>query len=202
MIGGYVRGRTWLHRTPAWTKLIGLLTVVTVLGFWPRTGTPPRWAATLVALGLVVVLAMSARLPLGRALRAIRPVLLLAVLLAAVQVLVNGPARAAEVVGQLLVAVTLGQVLLMTTRVAEMVRVIARTLIPLRRWRSRRARFELLLGLTIGSIPVVAGAWRIAREAAAARGVRPRLRVVVPSVLVAILRRAEALGEAMIARGL
>lgn len=91
---------------------------------------------------------------------------------------------------------------MMSTRVADMVPPIAKVVLPLRRWEAHRERLELLLALTIGAIPAVAAAMRMSNEAAAARGVRPRLTIVVPSVLVTILRLADQLGEAQLARGL
>ena len=121
---------------------------------------------------------------------------------AAIQVWWQGPERAVEIVGQLVVAVLSGNLVMMTTRVSEMVRTISVVATPLRRFGVRRDRVELLLSLTIGCIPRVAHAMRTAREAAQARGVRPRLRVVVPSLVVAIVREADEVGDAMAARGL
>jgi biotin transport system permease protein len=196
MIGAYVAGDSLLHRARPGAKVLATLVLVTVLGFWPR------WWLVLGAVGLLVVAYPLARLPLGALLRSLRGILLLAVALAAVQVWWQGPQRAVEIVGQLVVAVLAGNLVMMTTRVSDMVRAISVVAIPLRPLGIRRDRLELLLSLTIGCIPRVAHAMTTAREAAQARGVRPRLRVVVPSVLVAIVREADEVGDAMAARGL
>ncbi|BDZ58970.1 CbiQ family ECF transporter T component [Barrientosiimonas endolithica] len=129
-------------------------------------------------------------------------ILVLGLVLAGFQVWLSGPVRAVEVVGQLVFAVLAGNLVMMTTRVSEMVRTISAVAIPLRRFGVRRDRLELLLSLTIGCIPRVSLAVTRAREAALARGVRPRLVLIVPAALIAIVREADQVGDALAARGL
>lgn len=196
MIGHFVPGRSALHRVRPGAKVLATLLLVTVLGIFPR------WWLVLPAVAVLVVAYPLAGLPLRALLRSLRGLLLLGVAVAAIQVWWQGPERAIEIVGQLVVAVLAGNLIMMSTRVSDMVRSISVVAIPFRRWGVRRERVELLLSLTIGCIPRVAQAMTTAREAAQARGVRPRLRVVVPSLVVAIVREADQVGDALAARGL
>ncbi|WP_018155253.1 energy-coupling factor transporter transmembrane component T family protein [Demetria terragena] len=196
MIGNYVPGSSLLHRVGAGGKILATLALMTVLGIYPR------WWLVTAAVALLVVAYPLARLPLRALVRTLRVVLIFAVVLAAVQVWWQGPARAVEIVGQLVVAVLAGNLVMMTTKVSDMVRTISVVAVPLQRWGVRRDQVELVLSLTIGCIPRVARAMTTAREAARARGVKPRLRVIVPSVVVALVREADQIGEAIVARGL
>lgn len=196
MIGTYVAGSSLLHRARPGAKVVATLLLVTVLGLFPR------WWLVLGVVAVLVVAYPLARLPLRELLRSLRGILVLGVALAAIQVWWHGPERTVEIIGQLVVAVLAGNLVMMTTRVSDMVRTLSLVAIPLRPLGVRRERVELLLSLTIGCIPRVALAMTTAREAAQARGVRPRLRVVVPSVVVAIVREADEVGDAVAARGL
>lgn len=196
MIGAYVAGDSLLHRMRPGVKVVATLVLVTVLGIFPRW-----W----LVVGCSVALAAAypfARLPLRALGRSLRPMLIFVVVLAAIQVWLQGAERAVEIVGQLVVAVLAGNLMMMTTKVSAMVRTISVVAIPLRPLGVRRDRVELVLSLTIGCIPRVARAMTTAREAAQARGVRPRLRVIIPSLVVSIVRQADQIGEAMAARGL
>ncbi|MDE9367052.1 energy-coupling factor transporter transmembrane protein EcfT [Luteipulveratus sp. YIM 133132] len=196
MTGYYVEGDSWLHRLRTSTALLSALAVITVLGVVPRW-----WLVAPVAVALVP-LYWSAGLRLRHLWRGLRTILLLAAVLVAFQVWLQGPLRAFEIAGQLVVAVLVANLVMMTNRVTAMVRTISAVAVPLRRFGVRRERAELLLALTIGCIPRVAAAMSGAREAAVARGVRPRLVTVVPAALVTMVREADEIGDAMAARGL
>lgn len=196
MIGSYVAGDSPLHRASPRLKLLVMLGLVTLLGFFPR------WWLVVTAVLLAATAYPFARLPLAELWRSFRMILVLGLVLAGFQVWLSGPVRAVEVVGQLVFAVLAGNLVMMTTRVSEMVRTISAVAIPLRRFGVRRDRLELLLSLTIGCIPRVSLAVTRAREAALARGVRPRLVLVVPAALIAIVREADQVGDALAARGL
>lgn len=196
MIGHYVAGSTWLHRLGATPKLVATLALVTLLGVMPR------WWLLAPAAALVIGLYAAARLSPRTLWRGLRTVLVLAALLVVLQTWLHGPVRAIEVAGQLVVAVLVGNLVMMTTRVSEMVRSVSGVAIPLRRFGIERERVELMLAVTIGCIPRVAAAMTASREAASARGVKPRLAVVVPAVVVTMVRDADEIGDAMAARGL
>ncbi|MBS4104461.1 energy-coupling factor transporter transmembrane protein EcfT, partial [Tsukamurella paurometabola] len=96
-------------------------------------------------------------------------------------------------VGQLVVGVLAGNLLVFTTRASDLAVIAGRVL----GW-----RVELLLALTIRSIPSVIAVVRQSREAAWARGQRVSLVRVLPTVLVRLIRDADLLGEALAARGM
>lgn len=196
MIGDFVPGRSLLHRSPPGLKLLLLVVVVTVLGLW-RAPVP-----TSVAVLALVTTHLVLRLPWRPWWPVLRWFLLFATLLAIFQVWQSGPARAVVIVGQLLVALLGGRLLMATTRVMDMVRTLARIVVPFPSKQARRDRVELLLALTIGCIPRVGRLVVQAREASLARGAGARPQVVLPSAVVRTVRQADDLAEAMAARGL
>jgi biotin transport system permease protein len=191
VIGQYVPRDSPLHRLPAWSKLVAMLALVTFLAFFPR---PVPLAVAAVA---VVALYPVARLRPVHLWRAVAPALLFAAVLTGFYLLSQGwpdGARAAiGPVGQLIVGVLAGNLLVFTTRVTDLAALAGRVL----GW-----RVELLVALTIRSIPTVIAIVRQTREAAWARGQRASLVRVLPTVLVRLIRDADLLGEALTARGL
>lgn len=193
---GYTPADTVLHRAPAGVKLLGVFVVVTVV-LLPRD---PR--VTAAGAVLVVVLYAVARVPPREAWPILRPLLPFLALVAVFQGLAAGWEVALRVCVQVTVAVLLGGLLTRTTRVSAMLELFERLLRGLRHVGVRPDRAALVLALTVRGIPLVARTWREAREAAAARGVGHRLDLLVVPVIVNVVRSAEAMGEALAARGL
>ncbi len=194
-LGLYEPGTSPLHRAPAGAKLGALLVVVTAAVLL-RTPVALAGPAALVVVGYLV-----ARVPARRLGGLLRTVLPVVVLLFAVQVWLLGTAAAA-VLG-LRLAVTLGAANLftLTTRVDAVVVAVERGLGPLRRLGVRPDRVGLVVGLTvaaIGTLSIIAGQ---VREAARARGADRSPTAFVVPFLVRTLRHADALGEALAARG-
>ena len=186
-LGGYAPRDSVLHRAPAPAKLATVALLITALAIFPR---PVPLAVALVGVALLFPVA-----GLGPAylLRALRPGLILGAVLVVFYTVTTGWRFAIGPVGQLLVGVLAANLLVLTTRVADLVALFGRWFGP---------RVELLLALTIRSIPVVAVAVRQTREAAWARGRRASVVRVLPTVLVRLIRDADLLGEALTARGL
>ena len=191
MIGRYLPRDSPLHRTPAAAKLVAMLALVTLLAIVPRP-VPLAVSAVVVAALFPV-----ARLRPVHLWRALRPALLFAVVLTAFYLIGQGIADGARAaigpVGQLVVGVLAGNLLVFTTRASDLAALAGRVL----GW-----RVELLVALTIRSIPTVIAVVRQTREAAWARGQRASLVRVLPTVLVRLIRDADLLGEALAARGL
>ncbi|HSK27277.1 MAG TPA: energy-coupling factor transporter transmembrane protein EcfT [Jiangellales bacterium] len=196
VVGLYVPGSSVLHRCPPGVKLaaLALLLVVTL-----RLRTPAQVlaAGALVAAGYAV-----AGVPWRAALSQVRPLLWLAVLIGAWQVLLAGWDRAMVVVGQLVVAVALAGLVTVTTRTSELLDVLERALRPLRRLGVDAGRVALVLALTVRAVPVLVRLAGEVREAHRARGVVAGPRAYAVPLLVRTLRHADALGEALVARGL
>ncbi|MGW0231682.1 energy-coupling factor transporter transmembrane component T family protein [Actinopolymorpha singaporensis] len=194
-LGLYQPGGSLLHRAPAGAKLAGL--AVAAVGVLRITTVPNlvlAFAVTLLAAGL-------ARIPWRVGLAQLRPVLWFAVPLLAFQWLTAGPHRAVLVVGQLLLMVTLAALVTLTTRVSAMLDAFEAGLRPLRRVGVSPARVALVLALTVRCVPLVAQTFAETREAQRARGLERSPAALVVPLVIRLLKRADAIGEALAARG-
>lgn len=196
LTGVYVPGDSPLHRLPAGAKLLGLLLACTALVL---LGSPVALgvAAVVVAL-LYVVSGVGA----AAAWAQLRPLRWFAAALFALQFLIAGPATAIAVTLRVVLAVALAGLVTLTTRSSVMMASLERFLSPLRHVGVDPFRLSLLLSLTLRSVPVVAALAARVREAQKARGVERSLRAFAVPLVVGVLRHADALGEALSARGL
>ena len=191
----FVPGRSWLHLLPASAKLAGLTAaMVAVL----LVDSPAGIAA---AGGVTVLLYVSAGLAYALPAQ-VRPLRWLVVGLVALQALTAGWTAAVTVTGRLVVAVVLAGLITLTTRVVDLLDVFERVLRPLRRVGVDSERVALVLALAIRAVPVVAGLAVEVRDAQRARGPRGSVRAYAVQLVVRTLRHADALGEALVARGL
>jgi len=108
---------------------------------------------------------------------------------------------AVSVVGTLVVAVAGAALVSLTTRVIDLLDVIARVLGPARAIGVDPDRVALLLALTIRAVPVIAATLDEARDARRARGLEHSTRALVTPVVVRTIRHADRVGEALAARG-
>ena len=108
---------------------------------------------------------------------------------------------AVVVVGTLVVAVVGAALLSLTTRVTDLLDVIARLLEPARAIGVDPDRVALLLALTIRAVPVIAATMHEARDARRARGLEHSTRALVTPVVVRTIRHADRVGDALAARG-
>ena len=89
-----------------------------------------------------------------------------------------------------------------TTRRPPGGKVLLRLLQPLRRIGVPTERLALLISLSVRSVSVIAALAAEVRDAQRARGLQASPRAFAVPLLVSSLRHAEALGEALVARGL
>lgn len=196
MIGLYLPGHSLLHRMPAGAKLLSLLVIIVAATVLVRT---PAQAGVLgLAVGALFVLA---RVPWRVALAQLRPVVWMLALIAVVQVLTTSPARATVVCALLLISVALAALVTLTTRVTDMLDAVTRGLGPLRRFGVDPERVGLLLALAIRCVPLLAGIVREVADARRARGLQWSVTALATPVLVRALRTADAMGDALAARG-
>lgn len=196
MIGLYRPGSSLLHRAPAGLKLVVLAAAVVAL----LTVDDPRRLA--VAAVVVAVLYAVARIPPRVAAAQLRPMLWFAAFLLVVQTVLTDWTTAVGLVARLVLVVSLAALVTLTTRVTAMLDVVEAGLQPLRHVGVRPRRVGLVLALTIRAVPVIARVVGTVRDAHRARGGSgPPWRLLVP-VLVRVLRQADALSEALVARGL
>ena len=196
LVGLYVPGGSLLHRCPAGAKLAGLAVLVVVV-LQLRTPAQVGLAALVVLLGFRV-----ARVPGRAAIAQVRPLLWLGLAIGAWQLVLTGWERAVVVVGQLVVAVALAGLVTVTTRTSDLLDVLESLLRPLRRFGVDSTRVALVLALTVRAVPVLVRLAAEVRDAHRARGVVPGPRAFAVPLLVRTLRHADALGEALVARGL
>ncbi|HEX6233262.1 MAG TPA: energy-coupling factor transporter transmembrane protein EcfT [Jiangellaceae bacterium] len=185
--------RSWLHGAPASVKLGGLAVLATgVLAL-------PSAATVGVAAACLVVLYASAGLSLAVAWAQIRPLRWVLALLFGFQAVAGGWEVAATVTGKLAVTVALAALLTLTTQASELLDVLERVMRRVPRVNAERA--ALVLTLAIRAIPVVAALAADIRDAQRARGGGLDIRAYGVPLVVRSLRYSDALGEALVARG-
>ncbi|MFO7690266.1 MAG: energy-coupling factor transporter transmembrane protein EcfT [Cryobacterium sp.] len=194
MIGLYSPGSSPIHRAPTLLKLFLLSVAVALL-------TLLRDPVQLgVALLVVLALFLVSRVPLRASLRQIYPVLWMLLLAIPIQALLAGWLVASLMAGRLLVAVALAALFTLTTTVTAVLETFQTLLRPFARWIDAE-RVGLLVALTIRCIPLVTGIVVEVLEARKARGTVGSLRALAVPVIVRSLYAADALGEALAARG-
>jgi biotin transport system permease protein len=195
-LGVYVPGGSLVHRAPAGAKLVAMVAggVVSVL-----LDRPWQVAA---ALGVVLAGYALAGLPVRVVGRQLRPLLWLGLLTGAIHVVVSGWERALVVVGVLAALVLLAALVTLTTRTTALVDAVVTGCRPLRRLGVDAERVGLMIALGIRCVPVVVGLASDVRDAQRARGLGASPRAFAVPLIVRSLRHADALGEALSARGL
>jgi biotin transport system permease protein len=196
MIGVYRPGDSLLHRMPAGLKLLLLVVSIVIATVFVR-GPLEVLIVGVVVAGLFAV----ARIPLKVVLAQLRPMVWMLLIIAAFQVLITSPARAVVVCGVLLISVALAALVTLTTRVTDMLDAVTRGLGPLRRVGVDPERIGLMLALAIRCVPLLAGIVHDVAEARRARGLQWSMTALVTPVLVRALRTADAMGDALAARG-
>lgn len=202
MLTLYRPGSSRLHRMPAGRKTLLLLAVMFGVLLLPSVW----W--TVGAAAAVSVAAYAATWSgdgscgmreLGRQLFAVRWVALITF---AGQLLFVGAEAAAANTARVTASLALAALLVLTTRVSDLMDAFERGLRPLRRSGVDSERAALMLTVTLGTVPVLARLAGEVRDAHRARGARPSLRTFVLPFLVASLKHADQLGDALAARGL
>ena len=199
MIALYRPGSGFLHRTPAGVKLALLAAIALGLSFVPATpgAVLPIVGAVLTVSVLFLLAGFDVR-ALGQAWWRLRWLIVL--LSVALVIFVSVPAAIVNT-GRVVVLLLLAELVTRSTSMSALMAAIGRMLRPLRPLGVDADAVALILSLTITMVPVVGGFVNAVREAQEARGVRLGPRMAVP-LLVRTLRHADAVGEALAARGL
>lgn len=194
--GLYHPGTSILHRLPAGPKLVVIAAVIVVLSLWVRQ----PWQVIPAAV-LAVIAYSTARIPLRLTVVQLRPIVWMLAFVGTFQWIVAGWERAVVICGSLLVAVALAALVTLTTRMTDMLDAIVTAARPLRRVGVDPDRVGLVLVMTIRAIPLLGTVVARVTEARKARGLGFSLRALVVPVVVGALMTAEAMGEALAARG-
>lgn len=194
-LGLYVPGGSPVHRMRAGAKLVVMVLAGACSVFLDR----PWQAGLAVALGLLAY--RVAGLPISLAVRQVRPLVWIVGFVALFHLVVSGWQRAAVFAGVIVFLVLLAALVTLTTRTSDMVDAIVHALRPLRRVGVQPERVGLLMALGIRSVPVVVGLAEEVRDAQRARGLNASPRAFAVPLIVRSLRHADALGDALVARG-
>jgi len=195
LTSGFRPGTSLLHRTGAGVKLLGLLVFSTVLVALRSPVT------VLVCFAVVVGLYAVGGFGVRTLASQVMPLRWILLLLLPFQWWTAGWQVAVTVVGTLAVAVVGAALITLTTRVTDLLDVIARLLEPARAFGVDPERVALLLALTIRAVPVIAGTLHEARDARRARGLEHSTRALVTPMVVRTIRHADRVGDALAARG-
>ncbi|MCA1007957.1 energy-coupling factor transporter transmembrane protein EcfT [Rhodococcus hoagii] len=195
-LGLYTPGSSLLHRLPPGFKLVAMVLAIgagTILVRQPWHLIP--------ALAAVAALYAIARIPVRVALAQLRPLLWALIFIGVFQVIFTGWARATVVCGTIVLAVSLAALVTLTTRVTDMLDTVSRALRPLRRVGVNPERAGLVLAMTLRCIPLLTAIVQQVSDARKARGLGFSLRALAVPAVVSALMTAEAMGDALAARG-
>jgi biotin transport system permease protein len=195
VIGLYHPGHSLVHQTPTLLKLLLLSVIVSCMSL---LGQP--WQLGVALLG-VAALYLLAGVPARAAWQQIGPILWILVIAVPFQVFFSGWLTAGLMTGRLLLAVSLAALFTLTTTVTAVLEAFQALLHPFRRWIDAD-RVGLLVALTLRCIPLVAEIVKEVLEARTARGTQRSVLALAVPVVVRSLYAADAIGEALMARGL
>lgn len=187
---------SWATRLPVGAKMLTLiaLSITTVALHGVRSAA--------VLLGLVLVLAVSTRVPARTLLRTLRGIVLFAVVVAALQWWWIGPGRALESLLDLTTLALLGLLLTATTPVGDMLEAFVRWAGPLRRFGVDPERVGLVISMAVEAIPGTITLARETRDAARTRGLERSPRALLTPFVIRVVARAHEKGAALQARGI
>lgn len=196
LFGLYIPGHSILHRLPAGVKLASLA----VLGL--AAAAVPRWQV-LVAVGLVTLTAFLIAGLTGLLARQLVRLSWLILAVAAGQLLFALPVPLVVAnTARMTIILVLASLITATTRTSEVLATLEAGLRPLRRLGVSPSRVALTLSLALRTVPVLARTAGEIRDAQRARAGRYSIAAFVVPLLVAALRQADGLADALAARGL
>ena len=196
MLTLYRPGTSWFYRASAGPKALVLLVVVLAVSLLPST-----YLSAAIAAGVTVAAYVISRVgivELGRQVVIVRWVILVTF---GFQVLFLPMESAIANTARVTCAIVIAALLVLTTRVADLLDAFERGLRPLTRLGIDPARIALVLAVAITTVPVLTRLALGVREAQRARGARAGLRSFVIPFLVVSLKHADELGDALTARG-
>jgi biotin transport system permease protein len=192
----YRSGTSPIHRMPAGAKVLTFIAITLAITLSANSVWTLPTALLLVVSGYLLA-GLGLRDLVGQIV-AVRWV----VVVMLVTQLVFLPALVAVTnTGRVLAVMVLAALITLTTRIPALLDATERALAPLRRFGVRPSSVGLLLGMTITSIPVIAGFATAIREAQRARGVPIRFTTFVVPLLVMSLKHSDDLADALTARG-
>lgn len=194
-LGLYQPGSSVLHRLPAGAKLLCLVLLGASSVFLTY------WWLVLGLIGLLLVAYAVAGIGPRLMVKQLRPLLWLLAFTAVYHVWVTGWQRAVVVGGTIVLLVLAAALVTLTTPTTQLIDAVVRVLGPFRRFGVDPDRVGLILTLGIRCVPLVADLAGQVREAQLARGTGTSWKAFAVPLIVRALRDADAMGEALVARG-
>lgn len=193
----HVSGDSPMHRTRPAVK-IGGLGVFAVLIFLTREPL-----ILLVALGAAAALYFGLGQPIRAALSPLRPVILTILIVGLFHLVLTSAAEAMVTTLRLSALMMAGAAVTATTTVSAFIETITRLAAPLERVGLAKASdIGLAVGLVVRFVPEILTRYEAIREAHRARGLRPRISTILGPLIIATLRDADNIAQAIDARGI
>jgi len=192
----YRPGTGWVHRAPAGRKALVLLLVVLVLSLLPSGYAAAIGCGVVVLVGYLVT-GLGLR-ELARQIIAVRWVVVITL---GAQLIFLQTEPAVANTSRVLATLLIAALLVLTTRIGDLLDAVERALRPLDRLGVDPARVALVLAVAITTVPVLVRLAAGVREAQKVRGAGAGLISFVIPFLVVSLKHADDLGEALTARG-
>jgi biotin transport system permease protein len=192
----YRPGTGWMHRAPAGPKALVLLGVVLVLSLLPSS-----YAVAIGTLAIALLSYLVTGLGLRELARQIVAVRWVVVITLCAQLLFLQMEPAVANTSRVLATLLIAALLVLTTRISDLLDAVERGMQPLAGFGADPARVSLMLAVAITTVPVLVHLAAGVREAQKVRGGGAGLTSFVLPFLVISLKHADDLGEALTARG-
>ena len=195
-MGVYVPGDTLIHRVSPKTKFVMLIFYIVLATNLGRT-----FPIALALLCIVLVLYFVARIPAGIVTRQLVPILPLFAMLGGFLIWQDGIRLAGVTLITLFATILAANLLTLTTTVEALLVSLDEGLQPLARFGVPTEKISLAIALTLRLIPLILQTSQEVLDARKARGLGfSPLAFGVP-LIVRSIRRAENIGDALVARG-
>lgn len=193
----HVTGDSLMHRMHPAVKIAGLA-LIAVLIFLTRD--PRLLVPVLVAAALIY---FTLGQPLRAALSPLKPVFLTIAIVGLFHLLLTSAEEAMVTVLRLSTLMLLGAAVTATTTVSAFIETITKAAAPLERLGLvEAADIGLSVGLVVRFVPEIFSRYEAIREAHRARGIRPKLTTILGPLIIATLKDADSIAEAIDARGI
>ncbi|HCD2523072.1 TPA: energy-coupling factor transporter transmembrane protein EcfT [Corynebacterium striatum] len=195
-LGYYVDADTIIHRCPTWVKFVVLITFIVVTKLWAKS-IPTAIGAAAIAVAYYPI----ARIPISVAWGQLLPPLYLLLALAAFQWWQKDFVTAVVMFFSVYASIIAAVLLTLTTKVSDMMESFERALQPFAKLGLPVENLSLAMSLTIRLLPLMLGTVNEVLDARKARGAGTSLLAFGTPVVIRSIRRAQAMGEALQARG-
>lgn len=193
----HVAGQSPMHRLAPAVKIAGLA-LIAVLIFLSRD--PRLLVPVLVAAGLLY---FTLGQPLRAALSPLKSVFLTIAIVGLFHLLLTSAEEAMVTVLRLSTLMLLGAAVTATTTVSAFIETITRAAQPLERLGLvKAADIGLAVGLVVRFVPEILSRYEAIREAHRARGIRPKMTTMLGPIIIATLKDADNIAQAIDARGI